>query len=67
MTTKIVKPVRREVCLNGVPHTVLLTPNGVYISLKGYKRKRFVSWQVLATPDLPITIITVEPSQRKEA
>lgn len=49
MTTKIVAPVRREIVIDGQPYTVTISPDGVKITLKGYRHGTERTWrQILA-------------------
>lgn len=51
------KPLKREVSIDGVPHTVTVSPLGVRLVRKGFRKGHAVSWRRLlalvgAEPDL---------------
>jgi len=44
MTTKLDKQIKREVLVNGVPHTVTLTPEGIKLTEKGRQNGTYLTW-----------------------
>lgn len=51
MTARLDKELRREVELDGVPHTVIISADGVAIAPKGKRTRRFMSWKTLMSGD----------------
>jgi hypothetical protein len=47
MATKLDKIIRREIELDGQPFTVTISPGGVKITQKGYRKGREISWTEL--------------------
>lgn len=45
MTTKIERPIRREIEIDGEPYTVVITPQGVRLTRKRYRSGKVVSWK----------------------
>lgn len=51
MTARLDKPLRREVELDGDPHTVIVSADGVAIAPKGKRTRRFITWKTLMSGD----------------
>jgi hypothetical protein len=51
MTTKLEKPLKREILIDGEPHVVTLTPDGVKITQKGKRLGKEVTWKALVSGD----------------
>lgn len=47
MTTKLTKPIRREIVLDGETYTVSLSPDAVRITRKGFRKGRALPWRRL--------------------
>jgi hypothetical protein len=47
MTTKIERPIRREIEIDGEPYTVLITPQGVRLTRKRFRSGKAVSWKAI--------------------
>jgi hypothetical protein len=47
MATKLDKTIRREIELDGQPFTVTISPNGVKLTQKGYRKGREITWNDL--------------------
>lgn len=47
MTTKLVRPVRREILIEGEPFTVVISPQGIRLTKKRFRTGRGVSWKVI--------------------
>jgi hypothetical protein len=45
--TPLEKPIKREVVIDGEPYTVTLSPLGVRLVRKGFRKGRAVSWRAL--------------------
>ena len=44
MATKLEKTIRREIELDGQPFTVTISPTGVKLTQKGYRKGREITW-----------------------
>ena len=47
MTTKLDKTIKREIELDGQPYTVSVSPEGVKLTQKGFRKGREMSWRDL--------------------
>ncbi|MFN2399068.1 MAG: hypothetical protein ABR543_10595 [Gemmatimonadaceae bacterium] len=47
MTTKLDKILKREIDIDGEPYTVALSPQGVKLTQKGFRKGREMSWRSL--------------------
>jgi hypothetical protein len=47
MTTKLEKPIKREILIDGQPHTVTVQPNGIKLVPKGCRNGTEMSWKDL--------------------
>lgn len=47
MTTRLEKPLKREINFNGVPYIVTLSPEGLKIVEKGKRKGQELSWEDL--------------------
>lgn len=47
MTTKLEKPLKREINLDGAPYVVTLSPEGIKIVEKGRRKGQELSWRNL--------------------
>lgn len=47
MTTKIEKPIRREVEINGEPYTVVISTQGIRLTRKRFRSGKTVSWKAI--------------------
>lgn len=62
MTTKIDKPIRREIDIEGEPFTVVITPQGVRLTRKRFRSGKVVSWKaILDNPRGPAPDHRVRP------
>ena len=41
------KTLKREIVIDGVPHTVAIGPRGVKITAKGFRKGRGLSWRAI--------------------
>lgn len=49
MTTKLDKTIKREIDIDGEPYTVAISPEGVKLTQKGFRKGREMTWtQLLA-------------------
>ena len=51
MTTKLDKPIKRELELDGVRYTVTIAPDGIRVVEKGKRKGREVSWATIISGD----------------
>jgi hypothetical protein len=47
MTTKLDKTLKREIDIDGQPYTVTISPDGVKLTQKGFRKGREMSWRSL--------------------
>jgi len=47
MATKLDKTIKREIELDGQPYTVTVSPTGVKLTQKGFRKGREMSWRSL--------------------
>lgn len=55
MTTKLDSPIKRELKLGKELYTVIMSPEGVKIALKGRRKGREISWETLLSGDAELT------------
>lgn len=55
MTTRLDKPLKREVDVNGIPFTVTLAPDGVTIVPKGKRKGTSLTWEQLVRGDVTLS------------
>ena len=51
MTTKLEKPLRREVTVDGRAYTVTIAPEGIKVVEKGKRKGQELSWGAIVTGD----------------
>ena len=51
MTTKLDKPLKREIELDGTLYTVTMSPDGVKVVEKGKRKGQELSWRDIITGD----------------
>lgn len=51
MPTKLEKTLKREIQINGEPHIATISPEGVKITKKGFRKGNEVSWASIASGD----------------
>ena len=51
MTTRLDKPLRREIEVGGVTYTVTIAPDGVRVVEKGKRKGRELSWERIISGD----------------
>jgi hypothetical protein len=47
MTTKLEKPIRREIEIDGEPYTVTISAEGIRLTRKRFRSGRALSWRAL--------------------
>ena len=55
MATKLEKPIKRELDVDGETYTVVISPEGVRITLKGRRKGHELSWQTILSGDAELT------------
>ena len=51
MTTRLEKPIKREVEVDGRPYTVTISPGGVKVVEKGKRNGQELAWRDIVTGD----------------
>lgn len=51
MVVKLEKPLRRELSIDGAPHIVTITPEGLKLTVKGRRKGIELTWKALASGD----------------
>jgi hypothetical protein len=49
--TKLDKPLRREIDINGEAHVLVISPEGLKLTVKGKRRGQEITWANLARAD----------------
>jgi hypothetical protein len=55
VTAKLESPIKREIKLGKELYTVIVSPEGVKIALKGRRKGREISWETLLSGDAELT------------
>lgn len=55
MTTRLDKPIKREVEIDGAIYTVVISSDGVAIAPKGRRTRRSMTWKDLVSGDAELT------------
>jgi len=55
MATKLEKPIKRELDVDGETYTVVISPEGVRITLKGRRKGHELSWRTILSGDAELT------------
>jgi hypothetical protein len=55
MTTRLEKPLKREIELDGTPYTVTISPDGVKVTEKGKRKGQELSWRSIVSGDAALT------------
>ena len=56
MATKLEKPLKREIAVDGKPYIVTLTPEGLKLVPKGKRRGQELAWQALVNGDAALAV-----------
>ncbi len=56
------KTLKREIVLAGRPHTVTISPRGVRLTAKGFRKGRELTWEALWAVALPEDALDAEGS-----
>jgi hypothetical protein len=49
--TKLEKTLKREIVINGEPHIATISPEGVKVTKKGFRKGNEITWQAIASGD----------------
>ena len=55
MATKLDRALKRELEIDGVPYTIVVSPEGIRVTEKGKRRGRELSWQSIISGDAELT------------
>ena len=56
MTTKLEKPLKRELDIGGEPFTLTITPQGLILTRKGKRKGQELSWQALVSGEAALAV-----------
>lgn len=56
MTTRLEKPLKREVAIDGEPYTVTLSPEGLKVTAKGKRKGLELRWKDLVSGDTALAV-----------
>jgi hypothetical protein len=51
MPTKLEKTLKREIVINGEPHIATISPEGVKVTKKGFRKGNEITWRAIASGD----------------
>lgn len=55
MATKLDKPIKRELELDGQLYTVIMAPDGIKVTEKGKRKGQEVSWRAIISGDASLS------------
>lgn len=55
MATKLDKPIKRELELDGQLYTVIMAPDGIKVTEKGKRKGQEISWRAIISGDASLT------------
>ena len=55
MATKLDKPIKRELDLDGDAYTVTISPEGIRVVRKGHRKGHEMSWRSIVSGDAELT------------
>jgi hypothetical protein len=70
MATKLDKPIKRELELDGDAYTVTISPEGVRVVRKGHRKGHAITWRAIVSGDADLTQqlkISLDASAREGA
>ena len=59
--TKLDKPLRREIDINGEPHVVVITPQGLKVTAKGKRLGHELAWTDIVRAEAPVAAAAGAP------
>jgi hypothetical protein len=54
MTTKLEKPLKREITINEQAYVITITPEGLKLTVKGHRKGQELLWKDLVGPDAAV-------------
>ena len=51
MATKLEKPIKRELEIDGTAYMITISPEGVKVTQKGYRKGQEISWRSIVSGD----------------
>lgn len=69
MPTKLEKTLKREIVINGEPHIATISPEGVKVTKKGFRKGNEITWSSIASgdaglrQDLKMSVEAAEPGE----
>lgn len=51
MATKLDKTLKREIVINGEPHIATISPEGIKVTKKGFRKGNEITWTAIASGD----------------
>ena len=64
MATKLEKPLKREIDVDGKPYIITLTPEGLKLVPKGKRKGQELAWQALVSGDAALAVALNASLQR---
>jgi len=56
MTTRLEKPLKRELKIEGKPYILTFSPEGLKLTVKGRRKGQEISWQALVSGDAALAV-----------
>ena len=56
MTTKLEKPLKREISIDGEPFIVAIDPNGLKVTAKGKRKGQELAWKDLVNGEAALAV-----------
>lgn len=56
MTTKLEKPLKRQIDIKGKPHIITITPEGLKLTEKGKRKGQELRWADLASGEAALAV-----------
>lgn len=67
MATKLEKPLKREILINGEPYILTIHPEGLKLTQKGKRKGQELSWKAMISGDAALAVaLTASLEQAKE-
>lgn len=54
--TKLEKPLKRELNIDGEPHVLTISPEGLLLTQKGKRKGRELTWKALVSGDAALAV-----------
>jgi len=68
MTTKLEKPLKRELNIGGEPYVLIITPDGLKLTPKGKRKGLELAWSALISGEAALaTALNASLEQNKES